>query len=110
MIGTWAAHADFKKFKGNDIRTLVGVLIGHCLIGRYASRLRMPYNDYYRSYQEVDEETIKCKPSYRERIATIRRGFLEEVSEVGTDKTFRIDELPQKHGVVQRGGNRVHGL
>ena len=49
-----------KKFKRNDIRTLVGVLTGHCLIGRHASRLGVPYNDYCRSCQEVEEEeTVK---------------------------------------------------
>ncbi len=38
------------KFKRNRkfIGTLVGVLIDHCLIGRHASRLGAPYNDYCR--------------------------------------------------------------
>ena len=42
-------------------KILVGVLAGHCLIGRHASRLGTPYNDYCRSCHEVREEERKNK-------------------------------------------------
>ena len=53
-----------------------------------------PYNDYCRSCQEVEEEkTVKhllcdCKTLYRKKIATIGRGFLDDVSEVSQLKLF----------------------
>ena len=77
------------KLKRNDVRTLEGVLIG-----RHTSRLDVPYNDYCRSCQEVEEEeTVKhpqceCKALYRKRIATIGRGFLGDVSKVVDIKLF----------------------
>ena len=92
------------KFKRNDIRTLVGVLTGHCLIGRHASRLGAPYNDYCRSCQEVEEEeTIKhllcdCAALYRKRIATIGRGFLDDVSEVAQIKLVSLMKFIRSTG------------
>ncbi|OFC59623.1 hypothetical protein BBW68_14995 [Candidatus Erwinia dacicola] len=92
------------KFKRNDIRTLIGVLTGHCLIGRHASRLGVPYNDYCRSCQEVEEEeTVKhllceCTALYRKRIATIGRGFLDDVSEVAQIKLFVLMKFIRSTG------------
>ena len=43
-------------FKRNDIKTFVRVLTGHCLIGRCASRMRLPYNDYCTSQRSA----VRC--------------------------------------------------
>lgn len=56
MNGIWAAHAVFLKLKRNDIRNLVEVLTGHCLLGRHASRLRTLNNDFCKNCQKVEEE------------------------------------------------------
>lgn len=44
------------KFKRIDIKTFIGELTGHFLIGRHVSRLRTPYSDCCKNGQEVEKE------------------------------------------------------
>lgn len=51
----WITHDDYIG-KRNDIRALMGVLTVHCVIGRHAGRLGIPYNYQFRYCHEVEEE------------------------------------------------------
>lgn len=98
---------NLKGMRRNSTRSANGSMSN----GRHASRLRMPYDDYCRSCQELEEEEAikhllcECNDLYRKRITILGRGFFDDV--LATDETFRIDELQQKRGVIQKGDNRV---
>ena len=87
------------KFKQYDLRTLGGVLTGHCLIGKHASRLRTSYNDYCRSCQETVKHLLyECKALCRKIIAALGRGFLDDVSEVARIKLVLLMKLIRSTG------------
>lgn len=79
-----------------DVRSLIGVLTGHCLIGRHASRLGAPYHDYCRSCQEVEEEEsvehllCGCMALCRRRLNTLGQPFLDDIAEISKIKLTKI--------------------
>lgn len=94
METTWLVQQVDKrgmKWIWNDIRILVGALIGNCFIGRHASRLVI---SYCRSSQKTEDEyyienlPCDCKALCHKLIATIDQGFLDDISEVVHIKPF----------------------
>ena len=73
-----------------SISTVSNVLTGHCILGRHAARLGLPYNDYCRSCDsEEEEETVShllchCPALSRRRFKHFGAHFLDDLTELST--------------------------
>lgn len=76
------------RLSRQDISNTIGVLTGHCPIGRHAGRLGIPHNDYCRSCRdEEEEETVEhllcsCVALCRKRYSTLGLASLSSLSEI----------------------------
>lgn len=74
----------------SQISSTIGVLTGHCLIGRHAIRLGVPSNDFCRScMDEEEEETIQhllctCPALSNRRNIYLGNFFFDNTSELAT--------------------------
>lgn len=84
------------KFSSTDIRILIGVLTGHCILGRHADRMGAPFHDYCRSCQDVDEEEnvehllCRCMALGRRRFQFLGLYFLDNITEVADIKLTKV--------------------
>ena len=78
------------------LRTVVGILTGHCLFGEHAKRLGLEANDFCRScMDEEEEETLthflcSCPALARRRHRYLGRYFMDHLSDLENCKVRDI--------------------
>ena len=77
---------------GRDITSITeAVLTGHCVMGKHAEKMALPFNDFYRGCRSAEEEKVvmhflhQCPSLTRCRYRLFVSSFLRSLTELSSN-------------------------
>ena len=88
-----------------ELRTVVGILTGHCLFGEHAKRLGLETNDFCRGYEEEEETLVhflcSCPALAHRRYKNLGMYFMNNLSDLMSCKVRNYLTLHQQLQLVR---------